>query len=51
MTSSGNATFDAAARSAMQSKVGSQVPPPPEDHPNLKRSSLSFTMTCGASCN
>jgi len=49
--SSGNATFDAAARSAMQGKVGSQVPPPPEDRPDLKRTSLSFTMTCSSSCN
>jgi len=51
MGSSGNATFDAAARSAMQGKVGQQVPPPPEDKPNLKRTSLSFSMTCSSACN
>lgn len=48
---SGNATFDAAVRSAMQGKVGSQVPPAPEDRPDLQRTSLSFSMTCSASCN
>lgn len=51
MGSSGNATFDAAARAAMQGKVGQPVPNPPEDRPDLKRSSLSFTMTCGSGCN
>lgn len=49
--SSGNATFDAAARSAMQGKVGSAIPPYPEDRPDLKKTSLSFTMTCGSACN
>lgn len=51
MGSSNNPTFDAAARSAMQSKVGSAIPPYPEDRPDLKKSSLSFTMTCGSACN
>jgi len=51
MTSSGNAAFDAAARGAMQGKVGQQVPPPPEDRPDLQRPSLSFTMTCSSACN
>jgi hypothetical protein len=51
MTSSGNAGFDAAARSAMQGKVGQQVPPPPEDRPDLQRSSLGFQMACSAACN
>jgi hypothetical protein len=49
--SSGNPTFDAAARAAMDAKVGSQVPPPPEDRPDLQRSSLSFSMVCSAACN
>ncbi len=49
--SSGNATFDAAARAALESKVGSQVPPPPEDQPDLLPPSLSFSMTCSAACN
>lgn len=51
MSSSGNAAFDAAARGAMQAKVGQGVPPHPEDRPDLKRTSLSFTMVCPKSCN
>lgn len=49
--STGNAAFDAAAKGHMASKVGSQVPPPPEDHPELKRSSLSVTLSCSSGCN
>lgn len=51
MSSSGNATFDGAARSSLQGKVGQQVPNPPEDRPELLRTSLSFTMVCSSSCN
>ncbi|MFO0550343.1 MAG: TonB C-terminal domain-containing protein [Polyangiaceae bacterium] len=49
--SSGNPTFDAAARAQLQAKVGQQIPPPPEDYPELKQSALSFSMTCGSGCN
>ncbi len=51
MSSSGNSAFDAAARSAMQGKVGQQVPPPPEDRPDLQRSNLGFSMACSSACN
>jgi hypothetical protein len=51
MGGSGNAAFDAAARAALDGKVGSQVPPPPEDRPDLQRSNLSFSMVCGSACN
>jgi outer membrane biosynthesis protein TonB len=51
MSSSGNATFDAAARASLEAKKGSPIPNPPEDRPDLDRSSLSFTMVCGKSCN
>lgn len=51
MGSSGNATFDAAAKAQIQSKVGSQAPLAPEDRPDLQRSSLSLTLTCGSGCN
>lgn len=51
MSSSGNATFDAAARSSLQAKVGQQVPNPPEDRPELLPKSLPFTMVCGSACN
>ena len=49
--SSGNPTFDAGARAAMQAKIGQQVPNPPEDRPDLSRTTLSFTMTCAGACN
>jgi hypothetical protein len=49
--STGNAAFDAAAKGHMAGKVGSQVPPPPEDRPELKRSSLSVTLSCSSGCN
>ena len=32
---SGNPAFDAAAQSALQSTVGSSIPPPPENYPDL----------------
>lgn len=51
MSSSGNATFDSAARSSLQAKVGQPVPNPPEERPDLRRNSLSFSMTCGSGCN
>jgi hypothetical protein len=51
MSSSGNATFDSAARASLQGKVGQQVPNPPEDRPELSRTSLGFSMVCSKSCN
>ncbi len=48
---SGNATFDAAVRAALESKVGSSVPPPPEHYPGLLPPSLSFRMTCSGACD
>ena len=47
----GNSTFDSAAKGHMAGKVGSQVPPAPEDRPDLKRSSLSVTLSCSSGCN
>jgi hypothetical protein len=49
--SSGNATVDAAAKAHMAGKVGSQIPPPPEDRADLKLSSLSVTLSCRSGCN
>ncbi len=49
--STGNGVFDAAAKAHMQSKVGQQIPPPPEDRPDLKRSSLPVTLSCASGCN
>lgn len=48
LTPSGNPAFDAAARSALQSTVGSSIPPPPENYPDLGvGSSFSVTFYCG----
>ncbi len=45
---SGNPAFDAAAQSALQSTVGSSIPPPPENYPDLGvGSSFSVTFYCG----
>jgi len=49
--STGNSAFDAAAKGHLGGKVGSQVPPAPEDRPDLKRSSLSVTLSCSSGCN
>ena len=50
-SSSGNAAFDAAVRAQLNSKQGQSVPPPPEDRPDLARTSLSFSMVCSSACN
>jgi len=48
ITPSGNPAFDAAATSALQSTVGSSIPPPPENYPDLGvGSSFSVTFYCG----
>lgn len=45
---SGNPTFDAAATSALQSTVGSSIPPPPENYPDMGvGSSFSVSFYCG----
>jgi hypothetical protein len=45
---SGNPAFDAAAQAALQSTVGSSIPPPPENYPDLGvGSSFSVTFYCG----
>lgn len=47
---SGNTAFDAAVHTAMHAKVGQAIPPPPEDRPELQRSTLSFRMKCSSAC-
>jgi hypothetical protein len=47
----GNSTFDSAAKAHMSGKVGSQIPPPPEDRPDLKIGGTTVTLTCGRGCN
>ncbi|MBM4356663.1 MAG: TonB C-terminal domain-containing protein [Deltaproteobacteria bacterium] len=45
---SGHPDLDAAAESAMQSARGQQIPPPPEDFPELRPSSTNVTFVCGS---
>jgi hypothetical protein len=49
---SGNAAFDAAATAALQSKVGQQIPPPPENYPDILQAAVNVTFRCGKDvCN
>jgi hypothetical protein len=48
LTKSGLAAIDAAAESAMQSAQGQQIPPPPEDFPELRPNSTNVTFVCGS---
>lgn len=50
-SNSGNAAFDAAARAALEAKVGQQGPNPPEEHPEFLKPSFSVTMVCSPACN
>jgi TonB C terminal len=43
---SGNAAFDAAARGALESSKGNQIPPPPENYPDVVQSSIHLTFVC-----
>jgi outer membrane biosynthesis protein TonB len=48
LSPSGNPAFDSAAQAALQSTVGSSIPPPPENYPDLGvGSSFSVTFYCG----
>ncbi|MRG93012.1 TonB C-terminal domain-containing protein [Polyangium spumosum] len=46
IVSSGQAAFDAAARSALESARGEELPPPPENYPDIVQSQISLTFTC-----
>lgn len=48
ITPSGNAAFDAAARAALESAKGDELPPPPENYPDIVQSQISLTFTCTA---
>lgn len=43
---SGNAVFDAAARSALESSRGQALPPPPENYPDVVQSRINVTFVC-----
>jgi hypothetical protein len=46
LTPSGNAAFDAAARAALESAKGQQIPPPPENYPDVVQSQINVTFVC-----
>ena len=46
LSPSGNATFDAAARAALESAKGQTLPPPPDDYPDVVQSRISLTFVC-----
>ncbi len=48
LSKSGNPEIDGAAERAMQSAQGQQVPPPPEDFPELRPNSTNVTFVCGS---
>lgn len=42
----GQAAFDDAARRALESAKGDELPPPPENYPDILQSQISLTFTC-----
>ncbi len=43
---SGNAAFDAAARARLESAKGNEIPPPPENYPDIQQNQISVTFVC-----
>jgi hypothetical protein len=43
---SGNGTFDAAARATLEGAKGQQIPPPPENYPDVVQSQINVTFVC-----
>lgn len=43
---SGNAAFDAAARSTLESAKGQSLPPPPDNYPDVVQSRINVTFVC-----
>lgn len=46
LTPSGNAVFDAAARATLEATKGAQIPPPPENYPDIVQTQISLTFVC-----
>jgi hypothetical protein len=46
VVASGNAAFDAAARTALESARGQALPPPPENYPDVAQNRISVTFVC-----
>ena len=43
---SGNAAFDAAARATLEGVKGQEIPPPPDNYPDVVQSQISLTFVC-----
>ena len=43
---SGNAAFDAAARTTLEGSRGQSLPPPPENYPDVAQSQINVTFVC-----
>jgi outer membrane biosynthesis protein TonB len=46
IVSCGQAAFDNAARKAVESAKGEELPPPPENYPDIVQTQISLTFTC-----
>jgi hypothetical protein len=46
VVASGNAAFDAAARTALEGARGQALPPPPENYPDVAQNRISVTFVC-----
>jgi hypothetical protein len=46
ITPSGNAAFDAAAHAALENAKGGEIPPPPENYPDVVQSTIHLTFVC-----
>lgn len=46
LSSSGNTTFDAAARAALEGSKGQSLPAPPDNYPDVVQSRISLTFVC-----
>jgi hypothetical protein len=46
IVSCGQAAFDNAARKALESAKGDELPPPPDNYPEIIQSQISLTFTC-----
>jgi hypothetical protein len=46
LSPSGNAAFDAAARTALDGAKGQSLPPPPENYPDIVQSRIHLTFVC-----
>lgn len=46
ITPSGNAAFDSAARQTLEGVKGQEIPPPPENYPDVVQKTITVTFVC-----